>query len=502
MPSHSSHELLELVQQFGCSIIVGGPYPPLCNGPEPDREFGDLDFWYQEEIAVLDAARKTGNYDIETDAEVADVLPDLKSRAADFIASEGLNPTPDELATIREGVARAMIEERRQRRHRLRDRLIPYEPVDPLFTQAWLAASKKTQASPTFQEAAAAYVAAKAGVIWSVRTEQDNKRILGLAGEHFGPAKRLAEITKDDVRGFRDGVTKWQSKPSHNAPLKEISDAALGDRISAVTARKYFGFLTAAFNYWIEEGYLDVSPAGKLSVKKPKNKQAGAREPFNDKDLATLFGSPMFTACAGPTRRMEPGPHALRDGYYWIPLVAALAGMRVTEIVQLLIADVDLDAAVPSFRIKADAEAGQSVKSTAGWRSVPVHRRLIELGFLNFVADRRAINCAGRIFSDVPMAKTSGGPGSEFSKWFGRRMTSLKLKRAGLVFHSFRHRFIDELREAGTPSYIIKAIVGHEGGDVTDGYGSKPSLTLCKQWIDKITILDVLPPTPVPLSPG
>ena len=53
-------------------------------------------------------------------------------------------------------------------------------------------------------------------------------------------------------------------------------------------------------------------------------------------------------------------------------------------------------------------------------------------------------------FYDMPFSKTGGG--GEFSKWFGRRMRDLGLGRPGLVFHSFRHRFIDELREIGTLS--------------------------------------------------
>ena len=70
----------------------------------------------------------------------------------------------------------------------------------------------------------------------------------------------------------------------------------------------------------------------------------------------------------------------------------------------------------------------------------------------------------------------------------------LKLKKQGLVFHSFRHGFVDALRELNAPEYVIKRIVGHASGSVTDGYGAGASLKTCRDWIDKITLLDMLPP--------
>ncbi len=42
------------------------------------------------------------------------------------------------------------------------------------------------------------------------------------------------------------------------------------------------------------------------------------------------------------------------------------------------------------------------------------------------------------------------------------------------TFHSFRHTFIDDLRDAGVQDSIIKRMVGHEDSSVTFGiYGSR-----------------------------
>lgn len=42
------------------------------------------------------------------------------------------------------------------------------------------------------------------------------------------------------------------------------------------------------------------------------------------------------------------------------------------------------------------------------------------------------------------------------------------------TFHSFRHTFIDDLRDAGVQDSLIKRMVGHEDRSVTFGiYGSR-----------------------------
>jgi len=252
--------------------------------------------------------------------------------------------------------------------------------------------------------------------------------------------------------------------------------------------------VTAAFAFWAAEGYIDATPAQNLRVQTPKNQKLTEREPFSDADLKVLFSSPLFTSCAGKLRRMTPGDEVLRDGFYWIPLIGALSGMRVTEIVQLTLADAVTDGEVPIFKVRGDKAHGQSVKSEAGLRDVPIHCRLLELGFGEFVDARKSDASGGRLFSDVTLAETGGG-GGEFSKWFGRQTRKIGLYRPGLVFHSFRHRFIDALRENSEPSYVIKTIVGHEGGDVTSGYGTAVSLKVRQTAIDRVSYLDALPPT-------
>lgn len=403
--------------------------------------------------------------------------------------------------TLLQGVARALIEEQRFFLHKLTDRLGPYQPSDEFFAPAFyqvqgVASGAEATATTTVAEGAAAYIVAKAGVKWTSRTELEQRRVLRWIEEYFGPATRLDTITKDKVRGFRDALMSLRLKGAAHASFAELTGAPDRATVNRKTARKYFEFFVAACNWWVAEGLLHASPIGNISVLVPKGKKSGERIVFSQADLKVLFSSPMFTSCAGPQRRMTPGLQQIQDDYYWVPLIGALSGMRLGEIVQLGLDDIHLDGPIPFFRVRVNPLTSGSVKSDAGWRDVPVHRRLLALGFTKFVAFRLKHKENPRLFFNVPYG-SDGSASGEYSRWFGRRMTDIGLKRQGLVFHSFRGTFAGALVNADAPLHVVKAVVGHElKNDITVGYSGHEGVSLAqkKKWIDEVKFLDTLPP--------
>ena len=493
-------ELKEALRAFCRDLVANAGWPGPLDGTDQWADRREMRGYVQDEIVDLTYALEADSFDADDGDRllgasniVAAALNAFEEKSSILVAS--LDPGRQQL--VKEGLARAAMAVRQQFLQRLDNRFAAFSSSDPLLKDAPLRAevlATSAKASPTFQAAIDKYVEAKSGVAWTSRTEEETKRILDLAADFFGSTTPIAQITKADIREFRDCILTWVKKPPAKASLADIRNAPKEKRISAKTAAKYFGCVTAAFAFWAAEGYIDATPAQNLRVQTPKNQKLAEREPFSDADLKVLFSSPLFTGCAGKLRRMTPGDEVLRDGFYWIPLIGALSGMRVTEIVQLALADVVTDGEVPIFKVRGDKAHGQSVKSEAGLRDVPIHRRLLALGFGEFVAARKSEAATGRLFFDVTLAETGGG-GGEFSKWFGRHTRKIGLYREGLVFHSFRHRFIDALRENSEPSYVIKTIVGHEGGDVTSGYGTSVSLKVRQAAIDRIAYMDALPPT-------
>lgn len=492
-------DIVAAVKSFGRALLRNAPPPPPFGGANADYEYDRTLSTLERELLTLEEAISQNDFAPRPIPEAFMPYPmetPLKQtqRYAQQMATAHfpMGLSPERFALLCAGIARAQREERKHFQRRLEDPFAPLQISDPLFASPSAPKNSMGQ-GPTFDEAVAIYVNAKAGVVWTKRTEEENRRILRLAAEHFGTNTSISAISLDNVRAFRDSVIAWRKKPSSKATLLEISDAPTGSRISAKSAAKYFGYLSAAFSHWTNEGYLEKNPVGKLTIHIPHQSQASARIPFAPNDLKALFSSPIFTGSVSKQRRTVKGNNIYRDGLYWALLIGPLSGMRITEIVQLAVDDIDFSDEVPSFRIKADAALGQTVKSDAGWRRVPIHRRLVELGFREFVEERQAAAKEGRLFHDIHVSNT-GGHGGEFSKWFGRAVARLGLKKPGLVFHSFRHGFVDALRELNAPDYVIKRIVGHASSNVTDSYGSGASLKTCGEWIDKIAFLDQLPP--------
>jgi integrase len=103
-------------------------------------------------------------------------------------------------------------------------------------------------------------------------------------------------------------------------------------------------------------------------------------------------------------------------------------------------------------------------------RIVPVHPRLLELGFLGYVS-----KCSeeGRLWDNLTWCKVNGYSNS-LGKWYQRfnrkNVTDDPLK----TFHSFRHTFADTLKQLGVQESMISELMGHANDSITTGrYGKR-----------------------------
>jgi integrase len=205
-------------------------------------------------------------------------------------------------------------------------------------------------------------------------------------------------------------------------------------------------------------------------------------------DLIKLFATPIWTGCLSAGRRSTPGCEIIKDHLFWLPLIALFHGLRQEEAAQLRAADIQLEKGIWFFNIHGDD--GNQLKNKQSIRRVPVHRFIVEVGFLEYVEAARA---AGRAHLWPQM--TRGGPDGKFAHTYSKsftiycRATTVYLEGRG--FHSLRHTFRTFTEETDTKSMWISRLMGHkltnllgEGATYTKTRKRKVSLAMLKEAVD------------------
>lgn len=227
--------------------------------------------------------------------------------------------------------------------------------------------------------------------------------------------------------------------------------------ITAVTVNNRLRKLSAFMNWCKSNGYIGDNPLMGLKVMTGSAKDA--RLSFESTDLTVLLDLDALM--------LEARKHPWR---YWLPLLGRFTGARLEELCQLRIDDFIQQQGIQCIRID-DSNEGQNLKNSSSRRTIPLHPSMVELGILRHVDSVKATG-ADRLFPELEAVR--GKLGHASSKWFGRYKTKRGVTDPRKTFHSFRHSFIDDLRDAGVQDSLIKRMVGHEESSVTFGiYGSR-----------------------------
>lgn len=251
-------------------------------------------------------------------------------------------------------------------------------------------------------------------------------------------------VSRTHVRAYRDHIS--DKGQSYKTVLKKI------------------GILKSLFGHAVTEEILTSNACERVKVEAPRVSPK-ARVSFSAEDLAAIFASDVYR---GGKKITGCGDHAV----FFLPLLSLFGGMRLEELCQLRVRDVQRDSEL-GWLISINDEAGKTIKTHSSRRSVPVHSELKRIGFLRFVKFREKAN--ELLFPDLTLDKYQRC-GSRFSKQWNKYFRGiLKLKDGDHTksFHSFRHTFKDNCRRAGMTEEIHDALTGHKSG-ATEGrkYGS------------------------------
>lgn len=188
---------------------------------------------------------------------------------------------------------------------------------------------------------------------------------------------------------------------------------------------------------------------------------------------------------------------------YWLPLVGLYTGARVNEVCQLNPqCDIREEGGIWYLDITEESEAPEgvrkSVKNNTSKRRVPIHSRLLGLGFLGYV-ERVKADGSALLFS--AWSPSRGKASGTAEKWFGKHLRALGLRDetpgARVVgFHCFRHTFLTRAHELDIAG--AEALTGHTDtgiSAVVRGYRGQRGLEQLRGILEQVTF-DIHPPQP------
>ena len=177
----------------------------------------------------------------------------------------------------------------------------------------------------------------------------------------IGGDKPINHITKADCRKYKENLRDERKN-------------------RAATVSKWLSVLSGVFRWAERQDFIpeNSNPVkGLLLTKKQAREGAEHYRDFTDEELMLTFGSEEF--------RTQKDEHPER---YWICLLMLFQVCRRKEPAQLNIADILEEDGVPYLYFKHDGME-QTTKTEASVRRVPLHRALIQLGFLEYVKKSR-----------------------------------------------------------------------------------------------------------------
>jgi hypothetical protein len=287
------------------------------------------------------------------------------------------------------------------------------------------------------------------------------KRLIAFKGDIF-----LDDVNSGDIYDFfearlkgKDGCKSWgQSYVEKHARRALVEFFLLAKTLSLMRGKGP-----------MKE--LEVMPKLPKGMEKEHRKP---RFPYSDEQINTVFTSQWYNSSSGHFRGKMATDLGAR---YFGPLLGLLHGVRVTESMQICVNDVHMIDGVLCItfqtEIEDEEEEGEdenahrgpkrakkqekmifperTVKNISVLRTIPVHPKLLELGFDAYVLERKQQSGVGApLFpSAVP---DEGGVAPQWGRAY--QQAFLRYVRDKLDFgngygnHSFRHQFEDRIRDA------------------------------------------------------
>ncbi|MGI2178422.1 site-specific integrase [Shewanella frigidimarina] len=281
------------------------------------------------------------------------------------------------------------------------------------------------------------------------------------------------------IRHFIDAVSskstsKAESKCVHDmtsADAMRYRDTLLTQGRSYKSNKEYLAAIFQFFKWCQLMNYCRRNPFESVTVgQKPKAKANQGRNRWTASELKKLIRSTPFNDSTAD--------------FKWVTRLMLYGGLRPSEACQLKSADIKLIDGIQCISVD-DSGAGQRLKNINAKRYVPIHQRLLEQGFIEFVDQRKTTHT--QLFDYKPV-----GIIEDWSKTYCKQLAKLQ-NGIGMqanqrpTAYGLRHTFIDEMKQLNISEHIVAQIVGHANPNITySRYGKDVMVAALLKDIDRI----------------
>lgn len=358
--------------------------------------------------------------------------------------------------------------------------------------------------NPRFSEAWKRYLEERKPSPGTLRSfEASVRRFIELVGD-----LPIKAITKTHIRQYKDVLVTLPTNLPRNMDRKTFPEVlkwveeqrAKGINFKVLAPKTInegrLAVLSTVFTTAIRNGYIDFNPASGITVYEQKAKtRVPVKNPYSQQDIEIIFkksslfsqGSTLGTlpkAQQATTRRGKRYPawtaEAVRTDYRWLLLLGMYTGARIEELSHLQLGDVLQRQGISCLSIYANEDGTRTIKTATAQRLIPVHPRLLELGFLSHVQKLKSQHGEqGQLFPTfIPNAQNKMS--DKFTDWWKKYSEEIGIRqsieegRLGAAkpksFHSFRHLFKNMGMNSGVSQDHLDEIQGHADNSVSSGY--------------------------------
>ena len=304
-------------------------------------------------------------------------------------------------------------------------------------------------------------------------------RVMTVLTQH----KPVCKLSKQDWQAAYDAARKVKAGATASiAPSPTALNEILTDDPGQMTGHERVSALIASMKQiqnharFIDLTSVRVDDLIIKPVQRRENERSRDGVPFSPDEVEAIFSGFIYQ---GPLPKDRTRAYPF---WFWIPLVAYFTGARTNEIAQLDTADIRDVGGHPCFDFCADDPKVPEAKriKTGEARQVPIHPRLIELGFLTYVDSQRRAK-QKKLFGDgltyLPPRNNDTehnkeGWAKSAGKFFNEKpkgylvSIGVHVPHDGKSLYSFRHTLETNLCNVKRDGKeldqsIIDAIVGH-----------------------------------------